>query len=316
MRTHLAILAACFALGCSPNPTELLVVVESDLAVPAQLDEIVVVITHPDGVQTRESMAALGPAEPGLPRTLAMVHEGGPLGPYRVVVQGRLGGVTQVERAGELTFVAGEIRIWRVVLAGVCRGVACPDATCDGGACRAVAVGEAELEGYDPDVPRDGGFDAAAPMDAGVDASPEVDAGGDAGNVCPVDCVTGDCLCAGGCTCSMTCPSTGCAATCRGAGTSCRVDTSMGLGTTATCEGGASCTVDASGSSGFDMGCSGAGTRCDVDCSMSTGCTVRCGMGALCILNCASATGCEIRPCSGGVTTCPDGVEVCGSGCP
>lgn len=316
MRTgiHRALVGLLVA-ACSAPLTEVLVVVESDLAVPAELDEIVVTITHPDGVQTRQSMAGLGPGELPLPRSLAMVHEGGPLGPYRVVVQGRLAGAAVVERAGALTFVAGEIRVWRVVLGRACLGVDCAGTTCDGGACRAVEVAQAELEPYVPDGERDAGLDAGGPEDAGSDAGVG-DAGADAGLDCSPTCGIGaPCTCAGGCSCDLSCPASSCDATCTGAGTTCTIDASPGAGSAGSCAAGATCTVDAASSSGFEMDCAGAGTVCDVDCSGSTGCTLRCSMGASCALSCAGATDCEIRPCAGSVTSCGD-VEVCGRACP
>ncbi|MCA9608472.1 MAG: hypothetical protein KC619_22865 [Myxococcales bacterium] len=316
------LLGGVLVAACNAPPTEVLVVVDSDLSVPGELDELVITVTHPDGVQTRQSTAALGAGELPLPRSLAMVHEGGPLGAYRVLVQGRRGGVVQVEREGSLAFVAQEIRVWRVFLGRACMGVDCPGTTCDGGSCRAIEVGPGELEPYVPDGDRDAGsvgMDAGGPADAGVDAS--IDGGLDAGPIdAGLDCTPvceplRTCACAGGCTCDLSCPSSGCDAACTGTGTTCSLDASGGAGGSASCAAGATCTIDASGSSGFDMECTGAGTVCDVDCSDSTGCTLRCSMGAMCSLNCAGSTACEIRPCTGGGTSCGD-IEVCNRACP
>ncbi|MBX3270361.1 MAG: hypothetical protein KF729_08865 [Sandaracinaceae bacterium] len=310
--------AACASIAasaCSAPPTQVLVVVSSDLAVPAELDEIAVTITHPDGAATRTAGAALGPGEVPLPRTLAMLHEGGPLGPYRLRVEGRRGGAAVLARVGELSFVAGQIRVWRVALDRACLGVDCEARTCAGGACRDLAVGEGELEPYEPAVPRDAGFDAAPPADGGEDAGG--DAGIDAGPECDdVACEGGvTCACEGGACCAMGCSPVDCRPRCAGEGTACVVDASASSGATVRCEAGAACTIDAGTSSALSVDCSGSGTRCEVDCTNSTGCSVRCASGAACLVRCTGATGCAFRPCTGSSTVCGGGVEVCGRDC-
>ncbi len=304
MRAPVTFLFAFVALACASPPTEVLVVVSSDLSVPAELDELVVTVTHPDGVQTRQATAALGAGQLPLPRSVGLVHEGGPLGLYRVLVEGRRAGAAVIAREGTLELVPNEIRVWRVALDRSCLGVACPSATCAGGACRDVRVGEGELEPYTPD----------APGDAGV-----TDAGGgppDAGGACAPDCAAGACVCEGGCTCAMSCGALDCDATCRGAGTVCTLDASPGSGAAVRCVEGARCTVDARSSTGYDLDCAGSATSCDVDCSGASDCGLRCSMGAACILRCATATNCGISPCAGGATDCGGGVSVCNASCP
>lgn len=308
VRAWVTVLFALGVVACSSAPTEVLVVVSSDLAVPAELDEVVVTVTHPDGVQTRQATATLGAGQLPLPRSLGLVHEGGPLGLYRVLVEGRRAGAAVIAREGTLEFVPNEIRVWRVALDRACLGVACPSATCAGGACRDVRVGEGELEPYAPDAPGDAGV-----TDAG--GGPP-DAGTDAGSACAPDCAAGACVCEGGCTCAMGCPALDCDATCRGAGTVCTVAASPGSDAALRCVEGARCTVDARSSTGFDLDCAGRDTSCDVDCTGSSNCGLRCSMGAACILRCATATGCGISPCAGGATDCGGGVFACGTACP
>lgn len=99
-------------MGCQPGATEILVVVDTDLRIPDEIDLITAEITDPSG-DVRTSEARFGVAEPALPRTLGLVHEGGPLGPYDVVVAGLLGGIEVVSRRARVSFVRGEIRVLR-----------------------------------------------------------------------------------------------------------------------------------------------------------------------------------------------------------
>lgn len=310
-RASLAILGAALAAACSAPPTEILVEVDSDLAVPGELDSIVVTFTHPDGAPTREATARLGAGEAPLPRTAAMVHEGGPLGPYRVVVSGRLGGATVVERAGELTFVEGEIRVWRVRLTRSCAGMDCGDQTCAAGACRAVDVASAELLPYPAPAPDAGDLDGGGAPDAGPPDAGESDAG-----VCAATCTSVGCSCPTGCSCDLTCADALCDPRCAGDTTVCTIDASGSTNVEGRCDDGATCTIDATGVTNLSYECGGGGATCDVDCNGATSCSVRCAPGGVCLLRCAEATSCAMDRCPGGETTCPGDVIVCNRECP
>src|SRR5687768_433928 len=87
-----AIWLACLLLlgACgesAPVLTEVLVVVDSDLAVPGQLDELVFRVQGPSGDE-RVTSATLGTGDQALPRSLALVHSGGALSPLTVRVEG------------------------------------------------------------------------------------------------------------------------------------------------------------------------------------------------------------------------------------
>lgn len=311
LRASLAILTAALAAACSAPPTQILIEVDSDLAVPGELDSIVVTFTAPDGSPTREATATLGAGQPPLPRTAAMAHEGGPLGPYRVVVSGRLGATTVVERAGALTFEDQAIRVWRVRLTRSCASMDCGAQTCEAGACRAVEVAASELLPYPAGPPPDAGAFDAGPADAGPpDAGP-----GDAG-MCAPPCTSLGCTCPTGCGCDLACDDAICNPVCSGAETSCSVDASSSSSVGGRCSNGATCTVDATGVSLLSYECGGGGATCDVDCSGASSCALRCAPGGVCLLRCGDATSCAMSQCPGGETTCPDDVIVCNRACP
>jgi len=167
MRRIAIIGLACLAAGCSGELTELLVVVDSDLAVPSELDAVQVTVS---GVESMSASGAITNAEP-LPRTVGVVHRGGGLGPVEVTVIGSRGG-TEVIRARAVTwFVRGRTLVLPIFLSQECTGVTCPTGrTCSGGACVSASVDPATLAVWNGTVPRlDGGepMDGAPPPDGG-----------------------------------------------------------------------------------------------------------------------------------------------------
>ena len=159
---------ACLAAACSGDLTELLVVVDSDLAVPSELDAVQVTVSGV--VESMSASGAITNAEP-LPRTVGVVHRGGGLGPVEVTVIGSRGG-TEVIRARAVTwFVRGRTLVLPIFLSQECTGVTCPAGrTCSGGACVSASVDPATLAVWNGTVPRlDGGepMDGAPPPDGG-----------------------------------------------------------------------------------------------------------------------------------------------------
>ncbi|MDO9016934.1 MAG: hypothetical protein Q8S73_20285 [Deltaproteobacteria bacterium] len=177
--------ALLFALGCSPAATELVIVVDTDLQVPGELDRVEVSVVGPSG---RVVLAGASVVSTGtLPMTLGAVPaEGAALGPVTVNVTGRVMGRAVVDRTVRTAFVAGERRVLPILLLGACRGVQCPaDQSCGPDRCAPVAVPGASLPAFTGAVSRiDGGRgdarDAAAPGDA-IDAAALADAAADAG---------------------------------------------------------------------------------------------------------------------------------------
>jgi len=194
---------ACIALtaaGCREDAlTQLVVVVDSDwdgferaeIAVERFADDVTIDVERRGG-------------KPLLPRRLALVHDGGELGPIHVTVRGFAGGSDQpvlVEPRRDLYFERGKTRMLKVVLHYECIGDCAAGQACLGDQQCVAADDErvTELVPWDSDVdpidvthrgkPLDAGQrDAGDPPDGegGVDAAPEpTDGGGDADG--PVD---------------------------------------------------------------------------------------------------------------------------------
>jgi hypothetical protein len=165
-----------------------MIVSDTDLAVPEDIDAITFVVVGPDETR-REATSELRAT--GLPATLALVHDGGALGPFEVVAEGRLRGAPVLERRARFSFVDGEVRVLRMDLLRDCVSVPCEgDTTCAAGGCRPVAVDEAELIPWTGEVAGlDGGLDGAIPPDGGgPDSSTDSGSDGgdvDGGDVCP-----------------------------------------------------------------------------------------------------------------------------------
>lgn len=316
--------------GCSQPLTEVFIVVDTDLAVPGELDAINVEVVGP----TADPLRAMGPvrAQADLPATVGVVHSGGALGPVSVLVQGSLGGVVMVRREATFTFVEDEIRILRIHLLRSCVGVTCIEAlTCGESGCRSVAATADELEPYQEDLGRidagtpsdDGGTDAG--VDAGVDAGPDagpdagVDAGVDAGPgdpPCvglPAMCGTGGgrCTC-GMCTCDATC-SSNCEVRCSDSDR-CDTDARMVSDVEVQCAN-STCVIDARMASNVTVLAS-MGADVEVDCSSASSCDVECAGGSRCLVRCQAASTCDISMCPTMVMSCPMQIIVCGRACP
>src|SRR5688500_2538707 len=92
LQPKLALICAVAALAsCSSTElTQIIVVVDTDLAVPAQVDAIRIEVSMAEMPSTSTAMLS-GPGATELPVTLGLLHSGGPLGPFTVRASGRLG---------------------------------------------------------------------------------------------------------------------------------------------------------------------------------------------------------------------------------
>ena len=158
-------LCALFACAEEAKPlTELIVVVDSNLAVPGELDEIVVTTAGPD-TTVREAVATLGPGQVAVPRYVTLAHEQGPLGPIAVRVTGKLNGSAVLERQAQVWFVAEHSLVLPLHLARQCLNFACPAAqTCTEAGCQPVAIDSQSLAAWDGHKPR---LDNESDSDAG-----------------------------------------------------------------------------------------------------------------------------------------------------
>jgi hypothetical protein len=105
-RPWTTLLGLCL-LACSAPElprTEIVVVVDTDLALGEEVDTLRIEATGPDETVQRASVELAAGTK--LPHTLGLVREGGALGPLRVVVVGLLGDEEIIRRAAELSFIA------------------------------------------------------------------------------------------------------------------------------------------------------------------------------------------------------------------
>lgn len=189
MRAWLGIVLLCvgsalITVACTAPLTEIVVVVDTTLTVPAQIDEVEIRVDASDvggGVQSsRVDMTRNRPA------ALGVVHRGGLLGPILITAVGRRSGGEVVSRRARVSFVSGRAMLLRLDLDAACVARDCGEAmTCGlGGECRSLDHRLEEWPGsalrLDASVGVDGDMvDAggdAAPTDGAVDAG-ELDAG-------------------------------------------------------------------------------------------------------------------------------------------
>lgn len=138
-----ALLSACKQNNASGDLTQLVVMVDSDLLVPDDVDFVAVDITSPSGNLTRTSS---NPGLPVFPLTLGLVKAGDALGPVRISARGYLNNQIVVEHVVETAFVPRQTRVVFLDLLRQCVGVECPvGQSCGFGGCRAEEVAQNAL---------------------------------------------------------------------------------------------------------------------------------------------------------------------------
>lgn len=207
MLRRLGFALAIVALGaCDDEATQLIVVVDTDLAIPSMINGVRFDVSGRGATAT--TTAALT-SSTQLPLTLALEPEGDP-GSVEIRVTGTSAGSDVVEARVDTEFLAGQRRLVNVFLSTSCISVDCTGSnTCVLGMCRPSFVAPEDLPRFDGEPGRlDGGVgvdadigDADTPdaFDGGRDATvdaPPIDTGGvDAGCGCDdgVTCIDGVC---------------------------------------------------------------------------------------------------------------------------
>jgi len=153
-----ALLIASGLFGCSASVTEVIVVSDTDLAVPGSIDHVRIAVTGPDAL-VQDAVADLGGGAPR-PVTVGLVSRSGG-GALDIVVTGERNGVVVVARTGHAAFVTGRVVAVRMDLWSRCVGVTCSATqTCGDAGCRSVEIAEGELvpwTGMPPSTAIDGG---------------------------------------------------------------------------------------------------------------------------------------------------------------
>ncbi len=290
--------------------TQLIVVVDTDYAVPAGLDALRVEVTGPSG-ETRTTEQALD-RDSRLPMTVTVVPGGESLGPVEIRAVGLLDGAEVVDQRARVTLESGRSLTLRMFLSAMCGAVSCgATETCVCGACEGVDRPTSEWSGSPPEGPCELPMDAGPRLVDGGDAGPGLPDGGDAGD--PGDAAMG-CTSNADCDDRLDCTTDACVA---GACTFTPDDARCTDGTGGMCVEGFGCQYDGCSPATCVAGpCQTA--RCDGDqCVLESACGASeeccgdacvprgCDDGNPCTDDACGAAGCDNTP---NAAVCDDGV--------
>ncbi|MEY4575527.1 MAG: hypothetical protein RL701_230 [Pseudomonadota bacterium] len=129
--------AATCLTGCDSDTeplTQIVVVVDSDLRVPAELDRVAIQIDRTTNSTSRHEIAL---ADVQLPLSLGLVHSGGPYGPIDVSAVGISNGKSVAERSAKVYFTHDATLKLELDLTRRCLDKVClPGRTCVDGECQ------------------------------------------------------------------------------------------------------------------------------------------------------------------------------------
>jgi hypothetical protein len=160
-------------LGSCTNDalTEIVVVIDSDLAVPSALDEISIQVEGASGIPKSARVTLTGAGSALLPVTLGLRPSSPGSSPVTIRATGLLVGTRKVFAEVRTSFIEGRRLVVRIVLSSACLGVVCASGeTCSpAGACVPADVDPITLPPY-IEVPfvRDAGVDAPTSLAVGA----------------------------------------------------------------------------------------------------------------------------------------------------
>ncbi|MFK7991840.1 MAG: putative metal-binding motif-containing protein [Sandaracinaceae bacterium] len=179
--------ALLLVLGSCTSPvTQLVVAVDTPMAIPGELDAIEIVVAGPSGIQTSSTEDLTAADAPTLPLTLGVTPATEALGPLNIIAIGRRSGIEVVRTAARVTLTEGETRLLTLTLVLGCAGRPCDAGeTCGPGGCTPLERGA--LPAFTGEVPR-------YRMEDACDALPwDEDGDGEASEMCGgLDCADQD----------------------------------------------------------------------------------------------------------------------------
>ncbi len=178
----LCVLATLSLAACTSDLTEIVIVVDTDYAIDAQLDHVTLTV---DGLGEPRVVAVALKDHP-MPITLGVVHDGGALGPLTIAATGRLGDDVRVSaKRTEIYFKRGRTMMLRLDLVRACdRQCLTGTQTCRFGECGSSVLGEDDLVPWSRPGRLDAGIDDhdASVLDGGGGSGGSAGSGGNAGN--------------------------------------------------------------------------------------------------------------------------------------
>lgn len=123
---RLAVLLAALALGCSTDPTALVIEVRSELRTPDEIDSLFIRARSGNETLFARTYELGDSPKIRLPARLALIKQGEGEGPITLELTGRSRVRLVVTRTALIRFTPGEVREVRIELSRECLGVLCP----------------------------------------------------------------------------------------------------------------------------------------------------------------------------------------------
>jgi alpha-tubulin suppressor-like RCC1 family protein len=134
----IAVTTVLLVASSCQRPAEIVLVIDTDLNVPADIDRVEISVSGAMAVATPVAVNLGVPGAPSFPLTLGLTS-GGALAPVTVSVAGLWQGGPVVAQDARTAFVEGEQRILRMLLLTSCLPLTCPDGqSCQAGVCGAI----------------------------------------------------------------------------------------------------------------------------------------------------------------------------------